>query len=82
MLDQTQVNLGKLLFGSIMSLGIIILLVNLVHYFAGLSALGVALIVLACSIAIERSICAHDKALREAFELGRDHERLRLTKVR
>lgn len=77
MLDEAQINLnvGRLLYWSLMTTGALILGTSFIHYIPGLSALGVAFVVVGCSIAIERSVLAHDAAMRQAFELGRRMER-------
>lgn len=77
MLDQAEINVGRLLFWMGMSIGICLLVANI--FMGGnpaLGPMGIAVLMLSCTHAVRRSVVSHDQALRDAFELGRDHERL------
>lgn len=76
MLDSAQINVGRLLFWLGLVLGAGLQFFNLVHYVPGLGSIGISVIVATFAHALRRVAVSHDEALREAFELGRDHERL------
>lgn len=75
MLDQAEINVGRLLFWVGMALGFALLVANIIlRGDPALGPLGVAVIVLATGHGVRRSVAAHDEAIRDAFKLGRDHE--------
>jgi len=77
MLDQAEIhlNIGRAAFWLNLSVGIGILVVNLFDHRDGLGYVGIALLIASCGIATRRSISDHDRAMHQAFELGRRVER-------
>lgn len=84
MLDQAEISfsLGTMLSWLGMTVATVLLAVNLIYYQPGLVGVGLGVMMLTCTHTIRRAIFAHERTMREAFELGRDHERSRHEKVR
>lgn len=77
MLEQAEVNVGILLTWIGATFGTAVLTINLIHYTPGLGFVGLASVVLTCAHALRLTLLKRDRLMREAFELGRDHERLK-----
>jgi hypothetical protein len=75
-LDKAAVSVLSLLIGTGYAIGGGLILLTVVTGVQVLSTFGLALITITSAYAVRRAVVAHDVALREAFELGRDHERL------
>jgi hypothetical protein len=76
MLEQTQVNAGILIAWVGAAFGTTVLVYNLINYRPGLGFVGLAVVVMTCTHALRITLLKRDRLMREAFELGRDHERL------
>lgn len=76
MLDQKQINLGTLLSWIGAAVGTTLLALNLIYYLPGLGSVGLAVVVITCTHIVRGTLLKRDRLMREAFELGRDHERL------
>jgi cell division protein FtsL len=76
MVDQKQVSVCILLswVGAVFATAVLTL--NLIHYVPGLGFVGLAVVVITCTHIVRCTLLKRDRMLREAFELGRDHERL------
>lgn len=81
MLEQTQVNAGILIAWVGAAFGAVVLTFNLIHYTPGLGFVGLAVVVMTCTHALRITLLKRDRLMREAFDLGRDHERLQSVRM-
>jgi cell division protein FtsL len=77
MLEQRQVNLGTILTWLGATVATVLLILNLIREVPGLGAMAVAVALVTSTHALRLTLLKRDRLLREAFELGRDHERLK-----
>jgi hypothetical protein len=77
MLNEAEINVGRALTWLGMTVSAAMLAYNLmVEYVPGLGPLAACIMLLTCTHIVQRSIVSHDKALREAFNHGREHGKL------
>lgn len=76
MLDKAEINVGRLLLWLGMAAGVALLFANFFIHTEGIGALGLGFLVVTSAHAVRRVIVARDDALREAFECGKNYERM------